>query len=118
MSDVKAGKIKSHHPELWLRLVPTPKLVDSVRQPWGFRGILVKFKLEVGLTDEELLRIAESSRTQSKADLMVANTHTGMQQWAFLGPVDGQYVRLTREELATRLLEQVELLARTHPRTF
>lgn len=116
LTDVTAGKIKSHHPELWLRLVPTPKLIDSIRQPWGFSGVLVKFKLEVGPTDEELLRIAESSRTQSKADLMVANTRSGMQQWAFLGPVDGQYVRLTREELAPRLLDQVELLARTHPR--
>lgn len=111
LTDATAGKIKSHHPELWLRLVPTPKLIDSIRQPWGFTGVLVKFKLEVGPTDEELLRIAEASRVHSQADLMVANTRSGMQHWAFLGPLDGEYVRLTREELATRLLAEVELLA-------
>src|SRR5262245_39280610 len=41
--DATAGKVKSHHDELWLRLVKTPKLVDLVRSPWGFRGVLVKF---------------------------------------------------------------------------
>ncbi|MDB5391690.1 MAG: phosphopantothenate--cysteine ligase [Planctomycetaceae bacterium] len=108
MLDASAGKIKSGHRELWLRLVPTPKLIDFIRQPWGFKGQLVKFKLEVGLSDEELLRIAEASRTHSQADLMVANTRSGMHQYALLGPVNGQYVRLTRTELADRLLDQLE----------
>lgn len=111
LSDVTAGKIKSSHRELWLRLVPTPKLVDWIREPWGFKRVLVKFKLEVGPTDEELLQIAEASRLHSKADLLVANTRSGMQQWAFLGPIGGQYVRLTREQLAPRLLEELEVLA-------
>ena len=57
-----AGKIKSDESELWMRLVRAPKLIDRVRDPWGFAGVLVKFKLEVGLTDEELLRVAERSR--------------------------------------------------------
>ena len=54
-ADVSAGKVKSSHPELWLKLTPTPKLVDRIRDPWGFRGTLVKFKLEVGLGEPELL---------------------------------------------------------------
>src|SRR5438876_10979147 len=53
--DRAAGKVKSDEPELWLRLVRTPKLVDLIRTDWGFRGLLVKFKLEVGVTDERLL---------------------------------------------------------------
>src|SRR5207248_119316 len=48
MEDRAAGKVKSDVPELWLRLVRTPKLVDRIRTDWGFRGVLVKFKLEVG----------------------------------------------------------------------
>lgn len=111
LHDVSAGKVKSGHAELWMRLAPTPKLIDSIRQPWGFAGILVKFKLEVGPADEELLRIAEASRTQSHADLMVANTFSGMQQYAFLGPIAGRYDRIARPELATRLLGEVERLA-------
>ena len=59
MTDRAAGKVTSDEPELWLRLVRAPKLVDRVRTDWKFRGVLVKFKLEVGLTDEQLLAVAE-----------------------------------------------------------
>ena len=77
--DVHRGKVKSSHAELWLRpLVPAPKLVDQVRTPWGFGGVLVKFKLEVDVSEVELQRVAETSRLQSQADLMVANTLEGM----------------------------------------
>jgi phosphopantothenate---cysteine ligase (CTP) len=114
--DRSAGKVKSDEPELWLRLVRTPKLVDAIRTAWGFQGILVKFKLEVGISDERLLDIAESSRRQSAADLMVANTLEGTASWAFLGPVAGKYNRIDRPQLAGRLLEELERLywERTH----
>src|SRR5262249_9153845 len=69
LTDRSAGKVKSDEPELWLRLVRTPKLVDLIRSDWGFRGILVKFKLEVGVDEERLRAIAEKSRVQSKANL-------------------------------------------------
>jgi len=108
--DVAAGKIKSTTPELWLRLVRTPKLIDQVRAAWKFRGVLVKFKLEVGISDERLLEIAEQSRCQSAADLMVANTLAGMGSWAYVGPVNRSYQRIERGELAGRLLDEVERL--------
>jgi phosphopantothenoylcysteine synthetase/decarboxylase len=110
MEDRAAGKVKSDVPELWLRLVRTPKLVDRIRTDWGFRGVLVKFKLEVGVSEEELLRIAEASRRQSNADLMVANTLDGASSWAFLGPLGGQFQRIVRRDLSARLLEAVERL--------
>src|SRR5947209_15500035 len=50
--DRQALKVKSHEPELWLRLVRAPKLIDQIRSPWGFGGLLVKFKLEVGVSEE------------------------------------------------------------------
>ena len=106
--DATAGKIKSHHDELWLRLVPTAKLVDRVRAEWGFRGVLVKFKLEVGVSEAELLAVAERSRVQSSADAMVANAMETRHEWAYLGVRSGRYERLTREELAPRLLTAVE----------
>jgi phosphopantothenoylcysteine synthetase/decarboxylase len=104
------GKVKSDAPEVWLRLVRTPKLVDRVREDWGFRGVLVKFKLEVGVSEERLLEIAENSREHSHADLMVANTLEGAATWAFLGPVAGRYQKVSRAELAGRLLGEVERL--------
>jgi phosphopantothenoylcysteine synthetase/decarboxylase len=105
--DRAAGKIKSDEPELWLRLVRAPKLIDRVREPWGFQGRLVKFKLEVDVSDEELLAIAERSRQQSRADWMVANTLEGAADWAYLGNEQG-YRRLPRNELPQRLLEAIE----------
>jgi phosphopantothenoylcysteine synthetase/decarboxylase len=108
MIDRAAGKVKSDEPELWLRLVRAPKLIDCLRREWGFRGLLVKFKLEVGVREEQLLAVAERSRQQSAADFMVANTLEGAREWAFLGPLSGQYQRVQRPELAERLLKALE----------
>jgi phosphopantothenoylcysteine synthetase/decarboxylase len=66
-------KMSSDHDELFLRLVPTEKIVDKIRKPWGFKGYLVKFKLQVGISDAELKSIAEKSRQTSQADMIVAN---------------------------------------------
>jgi len=105
--DRGAAKVKSDEPELWLRLVKAPKLVDLARRDWGFRGTLVKFKLEVGVDDGRLLDIAERSRLHSSADLMVANTLDGSGQYAFLGPLAGAYRRVTRDELPAQLCDAI-----------
>jgi phosphopantothenoylcysteine synthetase/decarboxylase len=110
--DVAADKIKSDAPELWLRLVRTPKLIDLVRAAWKFRGVLVKFKLEAGITEERLLEIAEQSRCQSGADLMVANRLEDRDLWAHVGPVNGAYQRIKRGKLANQLVDEVERLRR------
>jgi phosphopantothenoylcysteine synthetase/decarboxylase len=110
MTDRRAGKLKSDEPELWLRLVRTPKLIDRIRSDWDFRGVLVKFKLEVDVGDERLLDVAEHSRRQSAADFMVANTLEGAESWAYLGPIAGTYYRLTRQELPGRLIGAIEQL--------
>jgi phosphopantothenoylcysteine synthetase/decarboxylase len=101
------GKIKSHHPELWLRLQPAPKLVDMIRSVWGFRGLLVKFKLEVGISEDQLQTIGQQSRLQSEADILVANTLEGMQDWALLCTSDRDVERVPRTQLATRLLSAI-----------
>ena len=107
MRDCSAEKIKSDEPELWLRLVRAPKLVDKIRTEWGYRGILVKFKLEVGTTEDALLARAESSRQKSKADWMVANTLEGSADWALVGN-DRGYRKVTRAQLAGALLDVLE----------
>jgi phosphopantothenate-cysteine ligase/phosphopantothenoylcysteine decarboxylase/phosphopantothenate--cysteine ligase len=105
-----ADKVKSSQAELWLRLVPTPKLVDEIRAAWGFGGILVKFKLEVGVMEADLLAIADAARRQSRADLVVANTLEGMSSWACIGRGGGRFEKVARTELSARLLESVEEL--------
>jgi len=109
------GKMKSTEPEMWVRMVRAPKLVDRFRQPWGFGGLLAKFKLEAGINDAELVDVAETSRRQSSADVMVANTLEGSPHWAFLGPIDGRYERVPRRELPERLLLHLEHLRRGMP---
>jgi phosphopantothenoylcysteine synthetase/decarboxylase len=106
LMDVSAGKVKSHHPELWLRLTPTPKLADLVRTAWGFRGTFVKFKLEVGATDAQLREVALGSRAQSDADLIVANTLEGKDAVAWIGDRQGGWERVERAKLAGRLVER------------
>lgn len=110
LRDARAGKVKSTEPELWLRLVRAPKLIDQLRGAWHFAGLLVKFKLEVGVGDAELLRVAERSRRDSGADLMVANTLEGSAEFAYLGPVAGRYERVERRELPLRLITTLEHL--------
>jgi phosphopantothenoylcysteine synthetase/decarboxylase len=77
------GKVKSTFDEVALVGRRTEKLVDMFRRDWHFGGVLIKFKLEVGLSDDDLLRVAGASRTTSGADLMVANT------LAMARPTDG-----------------------------
>lgn len=72
--NVQAGKVKSSHGQIAILGEQTEKLVDLFRGEWGYQGLLFKFKLEVGLTQEALLDIARKSRTASGADYLVANT--------------------------------------------
>lgn len=108
--EVNAAKIKSSYSELWLRLVPTIKLADQVREPWGFDGMFVKFKLEVGVEAKELQDIAEHSREQSDADLIVANTLEGKNTTAIIGNRMGEFITVERPQLAAKLIDQLESL--------
>ncbi len=110
MIDREAPKVKSDEPELWLRLVRAPKLIDQIRTPWSFHGLLVKFKLEVGVAEEQLLQVAEASRQHSQADLMVANTLEEAAHSAYVGPLEGGYQKVSRRELPERLIGVLERL--------
>jgi phosphopantothenoylcysteine synthetase/decarboxylase len=113
--DRLAKKLRSDERELWVRLVRAPKLVDLFRTDWGFTGLLVKFKLEVDLSDEQLLLVAENSRAHSEADLMVANTLEDASHHAFLGPLEPGYERVPRAELPARLLQTLEKMHHARP---
>jgi phosphopantothenate---cysteine ligase (CTP) len=107
VQDASAPKIKSTHDQIAFLGKPTLKLIDQFRGPWGFRGTLVKFKLEVGISEERLLEIARASRAASGADLIVANTLEmvrGAEPAAYiLG--DALSERVARTDLPTRLAQ-------------
>jgi phosphopantothenoylcysteine synthetase/decarboxylase len=105
----QAGKIKSHFDELALLGSRTEKIVDLFRTRWAFKGLLVKFKLEVGVSAEELITIGQKSRIASGADYLVANELNMVQ-----GPNPGAYLLgdqlaewVPRENLAQRLVRLV-----------
>ncbi len=108
MTDHKGEKTPLVEPEVWVRLVKAPRLIDRIRNPWGFDGVLVEFRQEIGVTDEELVEAAERGRVRCGADLAVATTKEGVNHYAYVGPVAERYDRIDRRELADRLAGQVE----------
>jgi phosphopantothenoylcysteine synthetase/decarboxylase len=74
VQDVQAGKVKSTHKQIAILGEPTEKIIDLFRSAWNFKGVLVKFKLEVGLSPQELIAVGVASRIASGADYLVANT--------------------------------------------
>jgi phosphopantothenate---cysteine ligase (CTP) len=111
--DVQKGKVKGSHRELWIRMTPAPKLVDKIRSDWEFKGKLVKFKLEVGLTKTDLIAVGEESRLQSHADILVANTLERMNEWAIILEHGQPPKQVVRSELASELLDTIDKLLAT-----
>lgn len=101
-----ATKIRSSYKKLVIECGQTIKLVDQMREPWGFKGTLVKFKLLVGVEDEELLEIARESRVTSQADLIVANTKEHAREYAYIVS-EHEAKRVVRSDLAAELLRRV-----------
>lgn len=106
---VQAGKVKSNHGEIAVLGQQTEKIVDLFRSAWKHTGLLFKFKLEVGIATDELLKIGEASRLESGADYLVANTLEMVD-----GPGAGAYLLsaggsefIARAVLAERLAQVV-----------
>lgn len=96
-------KISSEYPDIFLKLSPTPKLVDFIRKPWGFSGTLVKFKLQVGISDKELLDIAKKSREDSNANYIVANCLEWAHEYAYIVGKNNQELNVSRNNLPEML---------------
>ena len=112
MVEQPADRINSAEPELWVRLVRSPRLIDRLRE-WGYRGLIVRFAVEVAKSDGELRGAAEFTRKQSGADLIVASTVESLVHWSLIGPVDGRYERVPRREVPDRLMLIIEHMRRT-----
>jgi phosphopantothenoylcysteine synthetase/decarboxylase len=108
--NVQAEKVKSNHGQIAVRGETTEKLIDLFRSPWNHQGLLFKFKLEVGIPTEELLKIARASRTASNADYLVANTLDmvqGANPGAYLISPDNSHQFIPRPDLPQKLQEIV-----------
>lgn len=116
----RQGKVSSSEGEWDIRLVRTPKVLDLMREIWP-DAFLVGFKLEVGKTREELLKIARDFLARSRADLVVANDLgdiSGERHVAYLvsreaggfAPLTAglEAVAYTKKEIAIRLADLLE----------
>jgi phosphopantothenate-cysteine ligase len=102
-----AAKIPSIHKRLFVELAPTEKLIDHIRKPWGFTGKLVKFKLQADMSDDDLLAIAKKSLAHSNADLLVANCLEWSKLYAYIVDASGGVEKVSRDQLALRLMERL-----------
>lgn len=108
LAPMASGKVASGHDRLFLELERTPKLVEQIKKGflWGFTGKLVQFKLEVGITDDELIARARASLARSRGDLVVANCLEWMYERAILVGADGSVEEITRADLPQALVRR------------
>ena len=66
------GKVKSKE-NMTIDLFPLPKIISKVKNEWGYKGILVGFKLLVGSDEETLIDAAHDSVIKNGCDFVVAN---------------------------------------------
>ncbi len=101
-----SSKISSEHNELYLKMVKTEKIVDRIRE-WGFMGALVKFKLQVDISDDKLLKIAEQSMNDSNANIIVSNCLEWAKTHAYISynDKDGNFnnTKVKRDTLADNI---------------
>jgi len=70
----KQRKTSSQKKEWLVKLVKTPKVINTIRDSWP-EALLVGFKLEVNRTKDEIIRIARRFLAKSKSNLIVANDY-------------------------------------------
>ncbi len=82
--------------KMFIELQPTEKLIDKIREPWGFTGKLIKFKLQADMSEKDLISIAVKSRQISHSDFIVANCLEWMLQ-------DDQVLLIDRDDVVERV---------------
>jgi hypothetical protein len=108
--------VKSHFREIAILGKQTEKIVDLFRSRWNHRGLLVKFKLEVGIAKDDLIRIGQASRKASGAEYLVANTlemTSGPNAGAFLLSDAGEEW-IERDKLPQRMVELAMSASHAH----
>ncbi len=69
------GKITSNKDKLVVTFVRTPKIIKVLRTLWP-HTFLVSFKLEIGVSRDELIERAYASLRENNANLVVANSQS------------------------------------------
>lgn len=104
------GKIGSGFDKFEIKTVQTPKIISHIKK-WDANIFLVQFKLEVGLTEEELIARARAGLVKYAGDLVVANNKFGTSETTaaayFVDAEKNIMVVAEREEMYERLLVEI-----------
>ena len=108
-----AGKIPSNKDVLTVTFVRSPKLIKLIRTLWP-QTYLVGFKLEVGLSSDELISRAYTSLQENRANLVVANNQNeiaGGKHFAYLINAEKEIESHceTKQEIASALMDSIAL---------
>lgn len=112
IADRATTKLPSGAPELVIRLRPTPKILDRIRE-WDPQVFLVSFKAAAPETDEaQLSQIARAQLLRSASDLVFANVIGNLQNLVLIVSADDQVRHLDRgaalADLEARLRARLE----------
>ena len=103
------GKIGSGLAGLSIETTQTPKIIKHIKT-WDANIVLVQFKLEVGLTEENLLKRAFDGLTRNNSDLVVANNKKGSSETTAAGYIMDKnrnvIVTDTRREMYEKILSE------------
>lgn len=104
-------KISSSLSEVFIKLVPTPKVISKIKE-WDKNIFLVGFKLLSNVSKENLLEVATAMLKKNDCDAVVANDLKDIsaeKHKAYILKKDGNIVDAqTKDEIAERLSEIVE----------
>lgn len=115
--DRKDGKITSGEDELVVRMSPTQKVIELVRE-MAPEAILVGYKAESGVTEDEMLRKAKKRMNETGCEIMVANLLEDVGEKTTRAQIlmnneDTKEVLGTRQEVASKVFDSIsEVLGR------
>lgn len=107
------GKIPSNKDRLTVTFVRSPKVIKLIRTLWP-QAYLVGFKLEVGLSSDELIARAYTSLQENRADLVVANNQNEIAEskhYAYLINAEKEVESRgeTKQEISSSLMDLIAL---------
>lgn len=107
----KQGKIKSNLDKLNIELDPTPKIIKRFKE-WDPKIFQVQFKLEIGLSEPDLIETAYRSLQKNNSNLVVANNKPGTSTntaAAYIIDREKNIIKIsTRENIYENLLKEIK----------
>lgn len=102
------SKMSSSYPVVYFRMVQTQKIIDLIKSEWNFQGVLAKFKLQVDISDDQLIQIATKSVHDSNADVIVGNCLETHNEYAYIITAeDDAALKVDRPDLPEELFNTI-----------